>query len=100
MKQQEFNPSQDISKVLETYAPDFNPFFETRLMSKIAQIKEESYDYLFNRAFQKIMLSGIAAVTLLLITIFVSDGTLSIDTLMGTSNLDLESLTALTITGY
>jgi len=100
MKQHKFNSDPNISKTLKAYAPDFSPFFETRLMARIAQLKTESYDYVFNRVFQRIMISGIAAVALLLITIFISDGTISIDTLMGTSNLDLESLTAFTITGY
>jgi uncharacterized membrane protein YqjE len=100
MKQHEFNPNKNISAALNRYAPDFNPFFETRLMSKIVQLKEESYNYLFNRAFQKVTMSGIAAVALLLFTIFISDGTISIDALVGTSNLDLESLTALTIIGH
>lgn len=99
MKQHEFNPDPNIGTTLKEYAPDFKPFFETRLMSKIAQLKENNYDYLFNRAFQKVIMSGIAAVALLLITIFISDGTISMDALVGTSNLDLESLTALTLTG-
>lgn len=100
MKQQQFNSDPHISATLDAYAPDFKPFFETRLMSKIAQLKEQSYDHLFNRAFQRVIYSGIAAVAILLITIFISDGSISTDALMGTSNLDLESLTAMTITGF
>lgn len=99
MKQQQFNPSPDLSPALSAYAPDFSPFFETRLMGKIAQLKEESYDYIFSHAFRKILFSGVAAVALLLITILISDGSLSVDALVGTSNLDLESLTALTLSG-
>lgn len=100
MKQQQFNPDQHISATLDLYAPDFKPFFETRLMSKITQLKEQSYDHLFNRAFQRIALSGIAAVAILLVTIFISEGSFSTDALMGTSNMDIESLTAMTITGF
>lgn len=100
MKQQEFKADPNMSATLEQYAPDFKPFFETRLMSKITQITEQSYDHLFNRAFQRVLLSGIAAVAILLITIFISDGSFSTDALVGTSSLDLESLTAMTITGF
>lgn len=100
MKKEKFNPNPEISATLDQYAPDFKPFFETRLMSKIALLKEKNYDYAFNRAFQRVALSGVAAVALLLIMIFISDGSFSSDSLMGTSNLDLESLTAMTISNF
>lgn len=100
MKQHEFKTDQQLNTTLEHYAPDFKPFFETRVMSKITQLKEQSYDYLFSRAFQRVALSGIAAVAILLITIYVSDGSISTDALVGTSNLNVENVTAMTLTGF
>lgn len=99
MKQQDLNFDTKINTLLQQYSPDFNPFFETRLMSKIVQLKEQSYINLFNRTFRRILLSGIAAVAILLVAIFITDGSFSTDALMGTSNLNLENLTAMTITG-
>lgn len=97
MKTKEFNPDIHIVNALGSYEPDFKPFFETRLMSKIVQLGEDTYGQLFNRAFQRIVLSGVAVVAILLVTIFISDGSFSSDALVGTSNLDFESITAITI---
>lgn len=99
MKQQDFKPDTNIQVAIDRYTPEFKPFFETRVMGKIAQLTEQSYALLFNRAFRHLLLSGVAAVAILLIAIFISDGTFSTDALMGTSNLNLENLTAMTIIG-
>ncbi len=97
MKKQEFNPSKAVSEILHAYQPDFKPFFETRLMAKMAQLSEQTYLTLFQQAFQRVLFAGMAAVVLLLLVIFVSDAHLSADVLIGTNNLDLESLTAMQI---
>lgn len=97
MRTKEFNPDAHIANALDSYRPDFKPFFETRLMSKIAQLSEDTYGHLFNRAFQRVILSGVAAVAILLVAIFITDGSFSSDALVGTSNLDFESITAITI---
>lgn len=97
MKKNSFTPDPLLDKALNNYQPDFTPFFETRLMAKIAALSENSYSALFGKAFQRIIFSGIAAVAILLITIYISEGTISTDALLGTSQLDLESLTAMTI---
>jgi len=100
MKKQLHHPDTKIEKALTAYQPDFSPNFEQQLMAKISQLSEQSYSYLFNRAFQRIALSGIAAVIALLISIFVADSSISTDTLLGTSNMDLETYTAMTFSGF
>jgi hypothetical protein len=87
-----------LEEYLRQYNPDFLPFFETRVMAKIAQFSE-SYNKVFDNAFRRAVLSGVAAVVVLLVTIFVSDGALSADVLIGTSNLDLENITAMVLEG-
>lgn len=100
MKKQLFNPDSGLETALKQYQPDFNPGFDQRLMNKIAQLSEQSYNQLFNRAFQRIALSGVAAVVILLISIFASDGSISTDALLGTGNMDLETYTAMTFSGF
>ncbi len=100
MKHQEFNQNQNIKAALDQYSPEFKPFFETRVMGKIAQLASSDYTHLFNRAFRRLLLSGVAAVIILLITIFINDGGFSTDALVGTSNLNIENLTAMTIIGH
>jgi hypothetical protein len=100
MKQHEFKPDKDIKDLLDQYQPDFKDFFETRVMGKITQVQEQSYELLFNRAFQRVTMYSVAALIAIIATIAISDGSFSTDTLMGISNLDMESMTAMTISGY
>lgn len=100
MTEKTFNPDPNISNRLKDFQPDFKPLFESRVMDTIAQLSEQSYNQLFNRAFQRIVLSGVAALIALIVTISMADGSLSTDTLLGTANLDIETLTAMTISGF
>ena len=90
----------NTTEVLDQYQPHFGNKFEDAIMSKIANIGEAGYNLAFNRAFQRIALSGVAAVGLLLLSIYLTDGAFSPDSLIGTNNLDFESISALTISGY
>lgn len=95
-----FKENTKIKEALGQYQPDFHPFFETRLMSKITVLGEQDFNHLFDRAFLRVVLPSIAALVALVITIGTMSGTMTPDSLMGTSNLDLETLTAMTISGY
>lgn len=86
--------------LLKSYKPEFKAYFDTRVMQKIANLKANNYGEIFDKAFQRIALSGIAALVILLLTIFISDGSLSTDALLGTSQLDFESISALAISDY
>ena len=94
------NIKPNITQIIEDFHPDFKPSFETRVMDKIKHISSHTYSTQFNHAFHRILLSGAAAVIILLITIYINDGNLSTDTLIGTGNLDIESLTAMALNGY
>ncbi len=100
MKQQLFNTDPQLEATFKQYNPDFIPGFEDRLMNKISGLGPHSYNKVFDRAFQRITLTGVAAVAVLLISIFIADGSLSTDTLIGTGNMDLETLTAMTVSGF
>lgn len=95
-----FKPDDNILKTLKDYQPSFEPNFENRVMEKIAQLSELSYNQLFNRAFQRVIISGVAALVALIITISMSSDTLSTDTLLGMASLDIETITAMTISGF
>lgn len=90
----------NINKALKDFNPSFKPDFESRVMEGILKAKENTYSSLFNSAFKRIALSGAAAVIILLISIYISDGNLSPDSLIGTSEMDIESYTAMIFSNY
>ena len=90
----------NIKQALDAFKPDFKPGFESRVMAKITSTKVYAYSHLFNTAFKRIALSGAAAIIILLITIYLSDGSLSTDSLLGTQDMDIESYTAMMYNNY
>lgn len=96
----ENNIKPNITRMIKDFHPDFNPSFETRVMDQIKHLSGHTYSTQFNHAFHRILWSGAAAVIILLITIYLNDGNLSSDTLIGTGNLNIESLTAMALNGY
>lgn len=100
MKTQNNIANKNNEDILKSYQPEFKVFFETRVMQKIANLKENSYNDIFDKAFRRIALSGVAALAILLLSIFITDGSLSTDALLGTSQIDFESLSALAISSY
>ena len=88
----------ETNKLFENYSRDFKPFFETRLNAKLLKQKEEKQvTTLYNSAFKKVMFSGFAAVAAILLVIFMLNGTLNLDALMGVKDLTIEQSLALTI---
>lgn len=90
----------NIKNALDDFNPSFKPGFESRVMEGLVKARDITYTSLFSRAFKRIALSGAAAIIILLISIYISDGSLSADTLLGTSEIDIESYTAMTFSNY
>jgi hypothetical protein len=84
----------------ETISYDFSAGFEERVLDKVFNVEEtESNEIEFakylNFAFYRIALTGIAAIVLLLISLFLMEGSLSFNSILGLSNSHNESIVCL-----
>lgn len=80
----------NISDLLAAHNPSFDPGFSNRVMAKIANIKDDT-DII--SIFRWIALSGVAAIILLMLTVYFTEGSFSADAIYGIINFsDEESL--------
>jgi hypothetical protein len=84
----------------ETISYDFSAGFEERVLDRVFNVEEpESNEIEFvkymNIAFNRIALSGIAAIVLLLISLFLMEGSLSFNSILGLSDSHNESIVCL-----
>ncbi|HUW92471.1 MAG TPA: hypothetical protein VMV74_04865 [Bacteroidales bacterium] len=74
----------------------FSPGFTGRVMQAIRTsapiVKVNDLEARINSLFMKIALSGVAAIVVLAISVFISGGTLSFDSLLGLGNSSVESM--------
>jgi type IV secretory pathway VirB4 component len=77
-----------------TFSDGFNDKVLDRLFKPAVVINLDT-ERSWNRAFYKIALSGAAAIVILLISIYVSEGTFSLDSLLGLSSGSDESIVSL-----
>ena len=88
------------AELQEELAYDFNEGFDERVIDRIftdltlAKPKPE-FERSFNLAFYRIAFSGAAAIVILLISLFLKEGYLSFDSLLGLSDGYSESLVCL-----
>jgi hypothetical protein len=92
------------SELQDELGYDFNEGFEERVLDRIftegAVIKPKfEFERSFNLAFYRIALTGVAAVVMLLISLFLKEGYLSFDSLLGLGDGYSESIVCL-LTGY
>jgi hypothetical protein len=78
--QQEKNHLDEMRKQLSNYQADFSTDFSNRVISKIDRVTKQDDFVLLFRA---IALSGVAAILLILLTIYITDGSLGLDALYG-----------------
>jgi hypothetical protein len=88
------------SELQEALSYDFSEDFEERVLDRI--FTEEpvlrlrfEFDRSFNLAFYRIALTGAAAIVLLLISLFLNEGSLSFNSLLGLSDGYSESIVCL-----
>ncbi|PID89809.1 MAG: hypothetical protein CSB01_00080 [Bacteroidia bacterium] len=91
--------NEKVAMFFRNYETDFKPFFKERLQAKIEKINSEEYaeNVFINNlsiAFAKVLYSGLAALVLILISIFITTGSLSIDSLLGLESISSEEITA------
>jgi len=92
--------SGNISKLRESLEFDFRIGFEERVTDKIfskgaVKKRQDEFDRSFNLAFYRIALSAVAAIVLLMISIFLREGSLSFDSMLGLSDGYTESIICL-----
>ena len=95
------NNKTKMEHLFKDYDPDFNPFFETRLMAKLDALKNDvkvlkMYDLFFRR----VAVSGILTIAAILVLIFIINGSLSIDSILGVKELSLENSLMLSMTDF
>jgi hypothetical protein len=92
----------DVSRKLEEegVSYDFSQTFGTRLMDKLFSAgltinRQVEFQRYMNFAFYRIALTGVAAIVVLLISIFVMEGSLSFNSFLGLSDNYDESIVCL-----
>lgn len=73
-----------FTQKLSRFQPDFSPEFEQRLMQKLATVELETLPDMIP-VFRIFALSGVAAIGLLMIGLYFSNGSLNLDSLLGIS---------------
>lgn len=78
----------------------FNSGFTEKVLDKVYQssnvvVREIEYVRNLNFAFTRIALTGVAAIVILLISIFIMQGSLSVNSFLGIGNIQDESLMCL-----
>jgi hypothetical protein len=91
--------TEDIPAILEKegFELDFRPGFNERISDRIfgtgaVRSKEVEFVKTLYYIFNRIAITGIAAIIILLISIFLTEGTLSLDSFLGISNTSEESI--------
>lgn len=89
-----------MEQYLKNYSPDFQPFFETRLMARIEKLSGlSSVDSIYSLFFRRFVYSGFAAIAAILIVIFIMNGNLGVDSLLGVEEMNIENAIAMAISG-
>ncbi len=85
----------EVRELIKKQDYQFKPFFETRVMSKIDNIKNE-IDFISRLFFiyKKILVFGFSAAFILLIVFYLTGNPLSFDNLFGTKYMNTDNLSA------
>ncbi len=81
--QKEKNDIEVLRKQLNEFEPQNNEGFVDEVMKKVMKEKSIVINLGFNKILKRILISGIAAIVLLLLSIYFTEGNLSYDSLTG-----------------
>lgn len=85
---------QNIRKLTASHSPEFAPFFSGRVMHKIESLqkhpKEQVLTKWLSKMFPKVAVSGVAIILLFLASTYFMEGSFSLDTLLGISEVAAE----------
>jgi hypothetical protein len=92
----------DISRKLEQEGVEFNfsPGFDGKVLNKLFSAgsgitREVEFGKYLNFAFYRIALTGVAAIVVLLVSLFIMEGSLSLNTFLGLSDNYNESIVSM-----
>lgn len=74
-----------LRSALSVNQKSFDPGFADRVTTRLNKEKSTLISHDFLRVFKSVAITGVAAIIALLITIYITDGTLNIDTIFGLS---------------
>ena len=84
--------------MFKNYDPDFKPFFENRLAAKIETLGEQAdVMSLYDGLFKKVLYSGALTIAAILVLIFLINGSLSFDSLLGVKQISVENAMAMSL---
>lgn len=92
--------AESFSKLNEEILYDFDERFTARVLDRIFSgdikiVRQIEFSRYMNIAFSRIAITGVAAIVLLLISIFMMEGNLSFNSILGISDSQAESIVCL-----
>ncbi len=81
-----------LKKTLKNYSPSFGEDFTDKVMNKIFDEETKNRIYDLFPAFKKVLIGGLAATIALLLSVYLTDGNLTIDSLLGLSDLNSDEV--------
>ncbi len=79
-----------MRQVLSGYSPRFSQGFSGRILENVFADSAESNNLYF--LFKRFALSGVAAIIILLVSVYLTDGSFSLNALLGLSDLTTDNL--------
>ncbi len=88
--QQEKRELEALHKMLSDYTPAFKPGFAGRVLETASNVSAQADNLYF--LFKRFAITGVAAIIALLISVYLTDGSFSFDSLLGLSDLSRDNL--------
>ncbi len=85
----EKNELEAVRTVMSDYSPSFGDGFSKTVLDRIEAMTDDSNLY---QLFKRFALGGVAAILVLLISVYFTDGNLSTDSLLGLSDLSTDNI--------
>ncbi len=85
----EKNELEAVRTVMSDYSPSFGDGFSKTVLDRIEAMADDSNLY---QLFKRFALGGVAAILVLLISVYFTDGNLSTDSLLGLSGLSADNI--------
>ena len=86
---QEMKEIKELRDLIGGFSPSFEPGFSQAVLVKIEHTEQNSS---LSNLFKKFAFGGVAAIIALLVSVYLTDGNLSVDSLLGLSDLSTDNL--------
>ena len=81
-----------LNETLKNYSPSFGENFTEKVMDRIFNEETKNRVYDLFPVFKKVLIGGLAATIALLLSVYITDGSLNIDSLLGLSDLNSDEV--------